>query len=128
MHARSALPCAWALGAVVALTGCATRALSPDISGDTLLLAGPAVAGPPETCALDAPPLPPSLEALRPAAPSIPVGRVSTVQPAIAAPCALPPDMSSHARAGSSTYDLPALHAQAVRRRDARAADCPGGT
>jgi hypothetical protein len=146
MHAKTALPCAWALGTLVVLTGCASRGSSTTHPLDRPV--APSLVASTRPPALRAP-SPPSvllLDAHHAAAPAhraVPLQRDVTVQPALAAPvlrtqarpapCALPPELSVRRplpRAAAGTFDVPALIEQARRRgcRRDEPSPCAGGT
>lgn len=150
MHAKTALPCAWALGSVLLLAGCASRGHSTTHPLD--LLVAPSVVASARPPAWRTP-SPPSVVLLRTPGEtsaslrSIPLGRGETVQPALAAPtlrarprpapCALTPELMVRRpapRAAAADYDVPILFEQARLRSRARAQPdaevgaCAGGT
>ena len=152
MHAKTALPCAWALGSVLLLAGCASRGHSTTHPLDVPIAPSVVASARPPAWRT---PSPPSVVLLRIGSPgetgaslrSVPLGRGETVQPALAAPalrarprpapCVLTPELMVRRpvpRAAAADYDVPTLFEQACRRTracaqpDAETGACAGGT
>lgn len=132
MHAKTALPCAWALGTVLVLTGCASRGPTTTHPLDLpVALAVVQSDGPPAVRA----PSSPSVLLLRPGCRSeddpraVPLGHEETVQPGLSAPtlradprpapCALTPELTAR---------RPLLRTRGVLRRPIDTGPCVGGT